>query len=395
MGFWKSISGTLRIEIISSDISRTLSAIQDNDITLSDILFVDALHMQANISGRELSALQLMLCKRGEDIKILKERGIYWSLIRIKKRPVILFGMLVILFSSLFLPTRVLFVQVEGNQTVADRTIIETANTCGIRFFASRREVRSEKIKNSLLHALPALQWAGVNTKGCVAVISVKERKEEPDNATLPRVGNIVSLQDGIVEEMTVLSGTPLCKVGQGVKKGQVLISGYTDCGLLIKVQRAAGEVIGQTFRELEAVTPTQFVKRGAHIRKKTKIMLRIGKNIINFSKDSGISDTECVKMYEEKFLTLPGGFSLPIALINQTCIYTEYNRANNSDGDFSWLEETCEEYLKSIMIAGDILQKKQIGICDDGIYTIKGKYACKELIGQIRYEENISSYGT
>ena len=394
MGIWRSISGLLRVKITSSDIGWTLSVIQNNDIVLSDIQFVDALHLYANITVRQFPILQRLLRKRGEEIQIIERTGIYWSIDRLRRRPVLLSGMLLILFLSLFLPTRVLFIEVEGNQTVTDRTIIETANTCGIRFFSSRREIRSEKMKNSLLHALPSLQWAGVNTRGCVATISVKERTGEINPKNQSPFGNIVSVEDGIVEEMTVLSGTALCKVGQGVKKGQVLISGYTDCGLLIKVQQAAGEVVGQTFREIDAVTPAVYVKRGMLIRKETKIMLRIGKNIINFSKDSGISDAKCVKMYEEKVLTLPGGFSLPIALITQTSLYTECGSADCSDRDFSWLAQTCEQYIRSVMVAGDVLQKKQIGVMEDGIYTFKGKYACRELIGQIRYEENINDYG-
>ena len=36
--------------------------------------------------------------------------------------------------------------------------------------------IRSEKVKNSLLQRIPQLQWAGINTDGCVAVISVREK---------------------------------------------------------------------------------------------------------------------------------------------------------------------------------------------------------------------------
>ena len=395
MGLWKSAEGVHQVEIISSDLSQTLTAIQNNDILLTDICFSDILHMRATVSRRQLVLLQRLLSNRGEEIKLLDSAGIYWPLAHLKKRPVLLIGMILIFLFSIFLPTRVLFVQVEGNQKIASKSIVETASTCGIRFFASRRAVRSEKMKNALLNAIPSLQWAGVNTKGCVAVISVRERKEEPKKEIVPNAGSIVALRDGIIKEITVLNGTPLCKVGQGVKKGQVLISGYTDCGLLIKVQKPAGEVIGQTFHQIEAVTPAQFMKRGGVSRTTRKIMLRIGKNIINFSKDSGISAPGCVKMYEENFLTLPGGFALPIALVTETCTYTDYQLADCCDSDFSWLEASCEEYLKSIMVAGDILHGKTFGEFSDEIYALNGKYACTEMIGQIRYEEIINDYGT
>lgn len=395
MGLWKSLEGAFRVEIVSGDLSKTLTAIQNDNITLSDIRFSDILHMRASVSRSQFSKLQKLLQKRGEEINLLSSIGIYWPLVRLHRRPVLVIGILLILFLAILLPTRVLFVEVEGNQAVAARSILENADACGIRFFASRRDVRSEKMKNALLNAIPGLQWAGINTKGCVAVISVRERTEKPEIELVPQAGNVVATKDGIVEEITVLRGTPLCKAGQGVKKGQVLISGYTDCGLLIKVQRAEGEVFGQTFHHIEAVTPTRFVQRGTATRKKRKFMLRIGKNIINFTKDSGISDAECVKMYEEEFLTLPGGFSLPIALITETCTYTDFYGVDFQNNDFSWLELSCENYLKSTMIAGEVLQRKNLGAFGDEVYKLNGKYACKEMLGQIRYEEIINHYGS
>ena len=67
----------------------------------------------------------------------------------------------------------------------------------------------------------------------------------------------------------------------------------------------------------------------------------------------------------------------------------------DNQDNDFSWLEEASENYLRSIMVAGEILQQKTLGDFDDEIYTLNGKYACNEMIGQMRYEEIVNDYGT
>ena len=99
--------------------------------------------------------------------------------------------------------------------------------------------------------------------------------------------------------------------------------------------------------------------------------------------------------MYEEKFLTLPGGFKLPVALITETYTYTELQSAAYQNNDFVWLEEACNSYLKSLMVAGEILHRKSFGEFGDKIYTLKGKYACKEMLGQIRYEEIIKGHGT
>ena len=54
------------------------------------------------------------------------------------------------------------------------------------------------------------------------------------------------------------------------------------------------------------------------------KYAVIIGKKRINFYKGSGISDTSCDKMYLENYVTLPGGFILPIAIATE--VWTQYS---------------------------------------------------------------------
>lgn len=393
MAFWKSLVGQYQVELVSGDISQMLTAINSEGILLQQIQFVDELHLRATISRTQFPGLKLLITKRGEELNVRKKLGFFWKLCSVTKRPVLVFGLLFILMLCLFLPSRVLFVEVSGNSRIPEKYIVETAKNCGLDFFTSRREVRSEKIKNALLSAIPQLQWVGVNTKGCVAYITVREREEQSTDEVLPMANSIVAGRDGIVQEITVLSGTPLCKIGQGVKAGDVLVSGYTDCGLVIKLQQASAEVFAYTFRDLQAVTPTKVLKRTTEQSQKRKVMLQIGKNIINLWKDSGISDARCVKMYLEEYLTLPGGFQLPVALITEYS--SDYLLSEEVSEPPDWLDASVEEYLQSCMIAGRILQKSSVISNEKSLVVLNGRYTCLEMIGQKRYEETLIQNGT
>ncbi len=393
MAFWKSLVGQYQVELVSSDLSQMLTAINLEGIILQQIRFVDELHLNATISRSQLPNLKKLISKRGEELNVRSKLGLFWKLSSITKRPVLISGLLFVFILCLFLPSRILFIEVSGNNEIPEQFIVETAKTCGLGFFASRREVRSEKIKNALLSAIPQLQWAGVNTKGCVAYITVRERDEQSTDDASPMANSIVAGRDGIVQEITVLSGTPLCKVGQGVKAGDVLVSGYTDCGLIIKLQQASAEVFAYTFRDLQAVTPTKVHRRTSEEGQKRKIMLRIGKNIINLWKDSGISHASCVKMYSEDYLTLPGGFQLPVALITEYS--SDYHLLEEVAEPPDWLDISAEKYLQECMIAGKILRKDSVFANEENLYVLRGRYTCLEMIGQKRYEENIIQNGT
>ena len=232
----------------------------------------------------------------------------------------------------------------------------------------------------------------GINTSGCVATISVRERQRTDETPQIQGVTSIVATRDGIVREITVTGGSAACKTGQEVKAGQVLISGYTDCGISIRAERAKGEVYAQTSHEISCIMPCFAAQRGEQVATIRKKGLIIGKNRINFSQDSGILDTGCVKMYEENYVTLPGGFVLPIAIVTETYIYYE-DRESVAMGDLedTTLPQLAESYLNSQMIAGRIVNSDVNISQQKDALLLNGNYECLEMIGQERLEEIIT----
>lgn len=395
MGLWSSLIGINTVEITSASPGDMLTAVNDRGIILFDICLIDDLHVRGKVYQYAQKQLQNCLTQRGDSVKIIERQGLYWSVCNLRHRPILIIGLTLLLIMAISLPTRIFFVRVEGNQTIPTQRIIGKAELCGIGFGASRREVRSEKMKNALLSAIPELQWAGVNTAGCVAIISVRERSVANTEMKLSGVSSIVAARDGIIKELTVLQGNPLCVVGQAVKRGQVLVSGYTDCGLLIKATASAAEITAQTQHKLQAVTLTKHIVRSEQIGEEQLHRLRIGKNIINLCKDSGISDTSCVKMYEEKFLTLPGGFQLPVAIITERRIYFDHKQSNDSKTcDYSWMMDDSDAYLRSQMLAGEIIESNRTSQSQEGIYVLDSRYSCVEMIGIVRNEEIVEENG-
>lgn len=397
MGLWKSLAGVVRVEITSASPADTLTALNGLGIMLYEVRHTGDLTVEVGLLRQDQEVLAKLLKRRGESWKVIQRHGLYWTFRQALHRWVLLSGAALLFFFVLFLPTRVFFIRVEGNLTVPTRLIIAKAEECGIGFGAARREVRSERVKNALLEAIPELQWAGVNTSGCVATISVKERSAAEQKAdTHNSVGSIVAIRDGVVRQCTVLRGNALCSVGQAVKAGQVLVSGYTDLGLSIQATRAEGEIFAETLRDLRAVALSNPSQRGALIKNEKKFSLMIGKNIIKFFKDSGISDATCVKMYEKKYLTLPGGFQLPIALVCEQWSYYRAQTVQEADSDsFDWMRAFSADYLNSQMVAGQVLRSDVRVEMLDGFCRLTGEYACLEMIGRIQSEEIVGKDGT
>lgn len=393
MSFWQSLAGEVSLELKCADPSYALSQLQEHGITVRKVRIADEFTICFRVNRQQQKAVKAVADKRGFELRIKSREGLFWLLPRLLQRPVLLFGTLLLICTGLFLPSRVLFIQVEGNSAVATRLILEAAAECGIEFGASRAEVRSEKMKNALLESLPQLQWAGINTAGCVAVISVRERQIPEATQGTVGVASIIAARDGIITSITATKGNPLCRPGQAVKAGQTLISGYTDCGFTIQAQRAEGEVYAKTERELTLITPTNQGVRGPSTVTEKKYSLIIGKKRINLYFGSGILDASCVKMYVENYVTLPGGFQLPVALVTES--WTQAVSDTMPETETTWLSEAALEYLSGEMIAGQILSMEETISQEDGICVLHGRYACLEMIGQLRQEEILKPDGT
>ncbi len=394
MNLFDSMSGMIEIELTSSDIGGVLSAVNASGIHVYSVGYINDITLKIVIRRRDYPLFSQITTSKGCDQSVKAKLGLYWYLKRLLHRPVLVFGLSVMVLMILYLPSRVFFVQVDGNTDIPDRLILAKAEACGIQFGASRKEIRSERVKNTLLAQIPELQWAGVNTKGCVAVISVCEKTKTMDSDEYHGVTSIVADRDGVITGLTAEQGNALCAVGQGVRSGQVLISGYTDCGLSIRACRAIGEVYALTRRHLTAFTPRNYILQNQILRSERKWAVIIGKKRINFYKDSGILGATYDKISVERKLTLPGGFELPVSVVSERWISYDTVAGSIDDEAQYLLQSYSSRYLVEHMVAGQILQKEQNYSADDEFYCIDGNYACLEMIGREQQEETFITYG-
>ena len=396
MSFWKQAAGIVRAELVSADPEGALRALGEAGIELDEITPKGALTLEFLLRREDLPAAEALCRKRGDGFRVLGRQGLWYAVGALWERKLLLTGLFFLLGLTILLPTRVLFFRVEGNRTVPTARILWEAERQGLSFGASRRGVRSERVKNALLEAIPELEWVGVNTQGCTAVISVRERTAPaPAPEAKHQVGNIVAAMDGYILSVTVTQGTGLVQPGQAVKKGEILISGYTDCGICIQAAQAEGEILAQTQRQIEAVTPAQYLRKGKITGTKRALSLLLGKKRIFFWKDSGILEGSCDRIQKDYPLTLPGRFRLPVSLRVETYEIRESTSAKLTGAEASaLLEAFAARYLPRQMIAGRIQQTRQTIQRNGDIYRLRGGYLCQEMLGREKREGNGESNG-
>lgn len=388
MDLWYSLSGLVEVELTTADPERICESLTEAGIPLAQFHQIGSLTYVFSVERKHFRKAVSLCRKRGAELRIRKRTGLYWNLKSQLRRPALIGGLLLLVL-VFWLPSRVLFICVTGNTRVPEKQILEAAEKCGVGFGVSRKEVRSEKIKNALLEALPQLQWVGVNTSGCHAVITVREKPlpEQEEEGSFP--ASMVASRDGYILSCTAEKGSLAVAPGQTVKQGQILISAYTDCGLCIRAERAEGEILAQTKREICAVMPKIRTQKTDSGQLKRKISLLLRKKRIFLWKESGIWEGSCGRIYKEYYITLPGGFALPVALCIEECEpYQKSQREILFDAAEEALLVFGKEYLSGQMTAGKIANGTAAVTQEAGVYRLAGEYNCLEMIGQLRQEQ-------
>lgn len=388
---WWKIAGALRVKLSGAQPEQTLSLVAGK-VSMEEITKLSELEVSFTIFRRDLPIVEEIAHRRGDDLWVVEETGLLALGKKLRKQWLLCLTALGLILATWVMPNHIFLFRVEGNDTVPERWILEQAAVAGLHFGVSRREIRSEQIKNRLLEQIPELKWVGVNTKGCLAVISVEQR-QNPQQQTQSPPGNIVAGIDGSVTNVIVTDGTALCAPGDVVRKGQVLISGYTDLGLSTRVEAARGEIYAQTQRENQVIVPEEWWVSQANTRVEKKYALIFGKKRIKFHSDSGILYPGCGKMTEIKQLLLPGGWPLPVALVVETYQVCDLQSLpRQEEGAQQMLEAVSRWQIQSQMIAGQIQQSSLRLECRQNGYCLEGCYRCLEMIG--RWSSGIRTEG-
>lgn len=119
----------------------------------------------------------------------------------------------------------------------------------GLRPGIRKDKVDLKKVQEALQWRLPKVKWVWVKKEGSKLSIRLEEgiSPQETGNET----GDVVAARDGVLQRLTVFAGTPVCKEGEAVEKGQVLIRGEEkgENGEMVPV-RAEGEAIAKIWEQ-------------------------------------------------------------------------------------------------------------------------------------------------
>ncbi len=323
-------------------------------------------------------------------LSIERKKGWKYKVLKYKKRYGILAGLILIPVIILMVSNTIVIIEINGNEKISDTQIISALEDIGIKKGAKISETDFANAESLLRLSLDNVVWTAIRHTGCRVVVDIDESEKEPEllNERIP--ANIVASKDAQIVSVNVLMGQLKKLIGEGVREGEVVISGiYSDKKGQIMHVHALGDIIGiydESVIFSQEFNGSERFKTGNILEQKYfeifgfRIPLFIKKDL--FDDYEYFENTEHFEIYEKR---------LPFGIVTER--YTEY-----SERDIVYSQEQVEgelmqkviRYENNFLKDTEILEREiQKDIKDDKIdyiinYRLKGNIAqTKEIFSE------------
>lgn len=225
--FFRFFNGFVRVKVTGTYPERIINICYKNSLTVWGIKKKNG-ELFFNILSKDFKALKTLRNKSGVKIKIKYKIGLPFAIKKHKKRVGLLIGTVVFFGVLYFLSGFVWNIKVYGNNAVSTAEIMQVANEMGICEGMLKSKINSPEMRNTMLYKFNKLSWVSFNLEGSLLTINVSETKpQEQENNKTPT--NLVAAKDGVIKYLEIKNGYAAVKVGQAVKKGELLVSGAAE----------------------------------------------------------------------------------------------------------------------------------------------------------------------
>ncbi len=381
-------AGYLTIVVEGFFLERFLNLCRQNEIFLKDLEILEhGTYIKVKVLKSDFKTIRHIAKKTKCKVCIKRKFGVPFFINRYKKRKIFAIAIIVIAIFVFVLTRFIWNVEIVGNEMIEDEEIRKIVSEYGIEKGKIKGNINTEKISNLIRLNREDISWIGIVIKGTNAIVTVEESIEIPEIINKNENFNIVAMEDSVISKIIVRSGTAKVKVGDEVKKGDILVEGVME-GLNTGTRNvyADADVFGLkifTKERKETFVQNEKIETGKKKEKKeiciNNFAINFNKSLLNFENYDTISTRKKIKIF--------AGFYLPFEIKNTTYIEYEIKQKVFSNEELiSKIERKLEEDMESEFELSKYEEKYKkrdlyTNIEDDGI-TVKLVYEIRQKIG-------------
>ena len=348
---YRFFCGILEIELSGIYPEKIFSFLAQNRINVWNSRFENQ-KIRLYITVKDFKRLPKILKKSGIRVHILRKKGFPFFIKKYRKRFGIFMGIILFFVILQFMSGYIWIIDVTGNKTVTDGEILNSCESLGIKVGTKKSQIDTKNTVQDLLLKTDTLSWGSFNVEGCRLSVNVTEITPKGEDNSIAT--NLKAKSDGVITKIDVTSGNCVVKVGDTVKKGDILVSGIIENANDTKFVHSIGSVEARieeniTFEE-EIIKNVKYPTGKVKTKKvleifNLKIPLYLGKTKGEFET---VKDKETLKLFSQK---------LPIILHTK---------------EFTFINEKIEK--QTVKEISETLEKRLLKSESENGFTIKNK---------------------
>lgn len=271
--------------------------------------------IETSIYAKDFKKLRKIVRKSRVRVKIIKKSGLPFKLSKNKKRAGLFLGAVLFIAFLEIMSGFIWSIEITGNSRVKTEEILKTCRQIGIYEGVRADSINAKTSREKLLLNSKGLAWASLNVEGSCLTVNVTEISDAKKDKATPC--NLKASADGIIKKIDVSVGNCVVKVGDTVKKGDVLVSGILEKADNTKFVHSAGVISAESRRVFECEGRFKKTVKEKNGKQKTKFVLEflnvkvplfLGSETGDYATELEIKQAELfgkklpLRLYERKF---------------------------------------------------------------------------------------------
>ena len=227
------IKGYLILELCGDSKERFINLCKNKEIEILQLFMIKDKWF-CKMKCKDFLKIRGFIKKTGCNCRIKEKRGLYFFLRQLKVRKGFVFGCIFFLFIIFQCCGRIWHISIEGGYLHTREQILQVmAQELGIYAGILAEQIDCFEIEKKIRLDYNEIGWISVEKKGCRLNVMLNESTMPEESDESARICHIVAERDGIVRKIEVMSGVPMVKIGDEVKKGDMCTKKRRGCIIL------------------------------------------------------------------------------------------------------------------------------------------------------------------
>ena len=296
--------GMLTIRVRGAELERFLNLCAQQRIMLYRIRRTQMDELRAELTLRDFYRLACVRKRSRCRVHIVRRRGFPFVWNRLRHRHGLWLGFVLMGLLCWELSSRIWMIDLRLEQGVNGQTVMQELETLHIGVGTKSRTIDAKDVKRHMMMQLDELKYFSVNIEGNVLTVQAAAAKSPPENETKQGIHDVIARKDGVIRKISVWRGTQLCRQGDAVVRGQVLVDALV---------RKQGELDADRLTDANAQV-------WASVRY-YRYALCFGKTRINLYRSSSLTEGICDRIITMKTVRINEHLVLPVSLCCETVI--------------------------------------------------------------------------